>query len=171
MKRWPLLLPFLFAVAPSLTLYASNIGEAAFSETFLPLVAMLALTALLLPLFAFAFRGSFRGAVGLSLLWWVVFSYGHVAGVIGKYSIAGHNPANPKLLVPVTAAILALGGIALKRARNEPRMLARVMLVFVIVTLAASAVTVLRAGGAPRWTIPFLVFPLGPNEARRPFLR
>ena len=50
MKRWPLLLPFLFAVAPTLALYAGNVGQAAFSDVILPLVAMVVLTALLLPL-------------------------------------------------------------------------------------------------------------------------
>jgi hypothetical protein len=161
MKRWPLLLPLLFAVAPTLALYAGNIGQAVFSDAILPLVAMVVLTGLLLPACALAYRSALKGAIGLSLWWWVVFSYGHVARVIGKYSIAGHNLGNPKLLLPVTAAVLVLGAIALKRTRNEPRFLARVLLVFVIATLAASAFTIVRTRAARK---PFSAASVVPDE-------
>ena len=161
MKRWPLLLPFLFAVAPTLTLYAGNIGQAAFSETIIPLVVMAALTALLLPLCTLAYRSALKGAIGLSLCWWVVFSYGHVARVIGQHPIAGHNLGNPKLLLPLTVAVLVLGAIALKRARSEPRLLARVLLVIGIAALAGSAVTIVRTHAARK---PFSAASVVPDE-------
>lgn len=148
MKRWPLLLPFLFAAAPTLTLYASNSGQVAFSEALLPLVAMLALTALLLPLCVAVFRGPLLAAVALSCFWWVVFSYGHAAVIIGKFPVAGHNPANAKVLLPFTIALLVFGGVLLKRARTEPLLLARVLLVVVVSMLAASLITVVRVGAS-----------------------
>jgi hypothetical protein len=161
LKRWNLLLPFLFAVAPTLALYAGNIGQAAFSDAILPLSAMVVLTALVLPLCTLAYRSALKGAIALSLLWWIVFSYGHAARVLGKYSIAGYNFGNPKLLLPVTAAVIVLGGIALKRAQNEPRLFARVLLVYVVATLSVSAVTILRAGATRE---PFSTASVVPDE-------
>ena len=165
MKRWPLLLPFLFAAAPVLTLYASNSGQIAFSETFLPAAALLAATALLLPLVTVAFRSATRAAVALSIFWWAFFSYGHVAAVIGKHPIGTHNPANPKFLLPLTAVVLAAGAVWLMRRRPEPVLLARVLLVIAIATLASSAITGVRAGVARKPFDPASVVPAEPIVA------
>ncbi len=146
MKRWPWLLPFLFAIAPVLTLYASNSGQIAFSEVWLPIGATLLATLVLLPLCVFLFRSSLRAVVALSLFWWVVFSYGHVATIIGKYPIAGHNPANAKVLLPATCVAMLAGAFLLRRKRGEPLLLTRVLLVIVVSMLAASLITVVRVG-------------------------
>ena len=159
MKRWHLALPFLFAVAPVLTLYASNSGQAAFSETLLPIGIALTLTLVLLPLGAWLFRGSLRAAVGLSVFWWVFFSYGHVASIIGKFPIAGHNPANYKFLLPVTCVALAVGAARLRRDPRQPILLARVLLVVVLAMLGASLVTVARVGAARKPFDPASVLP------------
>ncbi len=159
MKRWYVLLPFLFAAAPALTLYAGNAGQAALSETLLPIGIVIAFTALLWPLARWALRNSLRAAVGLSLFWWVVFSYGHVAAIIGKFPIAGHNPANYKFLLPVTCALLAFGGRRLRRASREPALLARVLLVVVLAMLGASFATALRVGASRKPFDPASVLP------------
>jgi hypothetical protein len=147
-KRWPLLLPFLFAIAPTLTLYASNSGQIALSETLLPIGVVLGLTLVLFPLVVALFRSALRAAVALSLFWWVFFSYGHVAAVIGKFPIAGHNPANFKFLLPVTCVVLIAGAVLLRRARREPVLLSRVLLVFVAASLCASLITMVRVGAS-----------------------
>ncbi|HEU4929585.1 MAG TPA: hypothetical protein VFU38_07115 [Candidatus Krumholzibacteria bacterium] len=165
MKRWPLLLPFLFAAAPVLTLYASNAGQIAFTETFIPVAVMLAATVLLLPLLAIVFRSSLRAAVALSVFWWVFFSYGHVATVIGKHPIGDHNPANPKVLLPLTCVLLAAGGAWLLRRKPEPVLLARVLLIVVLATLASSAITGVRAGVSRKPFDPASVVPAEPIVA------
>ncbi len=165
MKRWPLLLPFLFALAPTLTLYASNAGQIAFSATFLPIVVMVAASALLLSLLATVFRSSLRAAAALSLFWWVFFSYGHVATMIGKHPIGEHNPANPKLLLPLTCLLLAAGAVWLARRAAEPVLLSRVLLVIVISMLAASAITGVRAGVSRKPFDPASVLPDEPIVA------
>ena len=148
MKRWYLLLPFLFSTAPVLTLYASNSGQASFGEALLPIGAVIALTLILLPAAVWVFRGSLRAAVALSVFWWVVFAYGHVATIIGKFPIAGHNPANYKFLLPVTVVALVAGTIRLRRAPREPLVLARVLLVIVVSMLGASLITMARVGAS-----------------------
>ncbi|HXV13320.1 MAG TPA: hypothetical protein VEC56_03855, partial [Candidatus Krumholzibacteria bacterium] len=162
MRRWPLLLPFLFAVAPTLTLYASNSGQTAFAAALLPMGAALALTLLLVPPCVVLFRSPVRAAVALSMFWWVVFSYGHVAAVIGKFPLAGHNPANAKFLLPFTCLLLVAGAVAIRRARSEPVLLARVLLVVVASTLVASLVTVARVGASRR---PFASSSVFPDES------
>jgi hypothetical protein len=147
-KRWPLLLPFLFAVAPTFALYASNSGQTELSAVLVPIGATLGLTLVFLPLCVAVFRGPLRAAVALSLFWWVVFSYGHAATVIGKFPVAGHNPANAKFLLPVTCVLLAAGGVLIRRARKEPLLLARVLLVVVVSMLGASLITVARVGAS-----------------------
>lgn len=172
MKRWPLLLPFLFAAAPVLTLYASNSGQIAFTETVLPVAVMLAATALLLPLLVMVLRSSLRAAVALSVFWWVFFSYGHVATIIGKHPVGAHNPANPKILLPLTCILLGAGAVWLARRKPEPVLLARVLLVIVVAMLAASVITGVRAGVARKPFDPATVVPAEPivagTVARKP---
>ncbi|MCI0450958.1 MAG: LTA synthase family protein [Candidatus Latescibacteria bacterium] len=162
MKRWPLLLPFLFAVAPTLTLYASNSGQTEFSATLFPMGVSLALTLVLLPLCVVVFRSPLRGAVALSLFWWVAFSYGHAAAVIGKYPVAGHNPANAKVLLPLTCLLLVAGGVLIRRARSEPVLLSRALLVVSVSMLGASLITVARVGASRQ---PFDRASVVPDEA------
>ena len=164
MKRWPLLLPFLFAIAPVLTLFASNSGQVAFSETTLPMATTFALTLILLPACRALFRSTLRAAVALSIFWWVMFAYGHVATIIGKFPIAGHNPANAKFLLPLTGVALAAGTVALRRARREPVMLARVLLIVVTAMLAASLITIVRMGTSRP---PFTAAAVRPDEPLR----
>lgn len=160
MKRWFLLLPFLFAAAPALTLYASNAGQTAFSEVLLPIGAALLATGLLLPVAVPVFRSPLRGAVAVSVFWWVVFSYGHVAAVIGKFPVAGHNPANAKLLLPVTCLVLLGCFVALKRARSEPVLASRVLAIIVIAMLGASLITAGRVGASRKPFAPASVLPV-----------
>lgn len=164
MKRWPFFLPFLFGIAPVLTLFASNAGQAAFSETLLPMGATLALTLLLWPVGRALFRTSLRANVALAIFWWVIFAYGHVASVIGRFPIAGHNPANAKFFLPLTGIALALVFVALRRARREPLLLARVLLIVVIAMLAASLVTIVRTGLSRK---PFAITTVQPDEPLR----
>ena len=165
MKRWPLLLPFLFAASPVLTLYASNAGQIGFAETFLPAAAVVAATALLLPLLAVAFRSTLRAAVALSIFWWVFFSYGHVASIIGKHPLGDRNPANPKFFLPLTCILLAAVISWLVRRKPEPVLLARVLLVIAIATLVSSAITGVRAGVSRKPFDPASVVPAEPIVA------
>ncbi len=170
MTRWPILLPFLFAVAPTLTLYASNAGQTEFAAALFPMGVTLGLTVVLLPLCVLVFRGWLRAAVALSLFWWVVFSYGHAAAVIGKFPIAGHNPANAKFLLPLTCVALVAGGVLIRRARREPVLLARVLLVFVLSMLGASLITMARTNAARKPFQPASVVrdePLVPHDVVR----
>jgi hypothetical protein len=171
-KRWPLLLPFLFAVAPVLALYAHNIGQAALWETLLPIGCMLVLTLLLFPLGVWAFRSAVRAAVALSLLWWVVFAYGHVGVLIGRASIAGHGLADPRLLLSATSLLLFACGVSIRRARSEPVLLARVLLIVVVSMLGTSLITVARVSAGrepfdPASVIPAEAFETG-VVARKP---
>jgi hypothetical protein len=161
MRRWLFSLPFLFAVAPVVALYASNVGQAAPSDLALPTGAMLALTLFLLPLATRVFASGVRAAVALSIFWWVVFSYAHATAVVGRLSIAGHNPGDPRLQLPVTALALALGGVALRRARREPLALARLLGVVVLAMLAVSIVRIARVDAARQ---PFALASVLPAE-------
>jgi hypothetical protein len=145
------LLPFLFAVAPVLTLYAHNIGQASLSETLLPIAAVIVLTLLLYPIALWVFRSALRAAVALSLLWWVVFSYGHIDALIGQATIAGHSLRDPKLLLTAACAVWVVCATLIRRAHGEPVLLARVLLVVVVSMLGASLITVARvsAGREP----------------------
>ena len=144
MKRLYLLLPFLYGIAPALALFANNTGQAKFSETFLPLGVMFLLTLVLLPVCRLMMGSWLRGAVFLSLFWLMFFSYGHVAKLVGRYPIAGHNPGNFKFLLPVTTVVVALLWVALRRSKSEPFKVAGILLVSVTAMLLTSAVNIAR---------------------------
>ncbi|HEX5133638.1 MAG TPA: hypothetical protein VFX92_14280, partial [Candidatus Krumholzibacteria bacterium] len=100
MKTRFLLLPPLFALAPVITLFANNLGQARPTEMLLPIGASLAFTLVLWPLLALLLRGFARAAVALALFLLLFFSYGHVARLVGGVSLGGMSLANPKLLLP-----------------------------------------------------------------------
>ena len=103
MKRWYLLLPFLFSTAPVLTLYASNSGQASFGEALLPHRCRHRSHVDLA-----AGGGGGSSAARYERRWRYRYSGGWcsrtatLATIIGKFPIAGHNPANYKFLLPVT---------------------------------------------------------------------
>ncbi len=148
MRTRTLLLPFLFAVAPVLSLAASNAGQFQASETLLPLAAVVLLTVLALPLLAFALRGLQRGAVALALGWFVFFAYGHVAAAIGGAGLTGL--AGPSVLLPVFVLAFLLAAVAIARAPAPPARLASVLFLVVSVMIGFSAVTLLRFAATQR---------------------
>jgi len=143
-KRLYFLLPFLAGVAPVIALYANNSGQARFRETCLPMTAVVVATAALLALCRLFMRSWLRAAVLVSIFWLLVFSYGHVARLIGRYPIAGHNPANYKFLLPCVAILGLACLVALRRGRSEPTRIAGIVMVMVAALLLTSGVTIAR---------------------------
>ena len=144
MSRRVHILPFLFAAAPIVTLFANNAGQAHLSETLLPLAATLVLTALLLPLLALLVRGTRRAAVALSLLWFLFFSYGHFSQLIGGVSVAATSLANPKLLLPVVAIVWLVCAALIRRTAAPPDNLAAILLVVVLAMMGTSGFSVAK---------------------------
>ena len=144
MRRFYLLLPFLFGIAPVLALVANNSGQATFSEAWLPLAIVTQATLILLPLFRLLARSWLRGAVLLSLVWLLVFSYGHVAKLIGHYAIAGHSLANFKFLLPATTLVALALLMVLRRSRSEPSKVAAILFVSVSAMMLTSLITIVR---------------------------
>jgi hypothetical protein len=143
-RRFYLVLPFLYGIAPVLALFANNSGQAKFSEAVLPLAVVTGVTLVLVPVFRLLMRGWLRGAVMLSLFWFLFFSYGHVAKLIGRYPIAGHNPANFKVLLPATILVGLAFFLALRRSRSEPVKVAAILSVSVGAMLLTSILTIVR---------------------------
>jgi len=147
---FPLLLPLVYAAAPPLMLLAGNAGQAQFSDVLLPVGLLAAATLILYPLFVAMFRSPLRGGVALSLFWLLVFSYGHVAAIVGRFPIAGMNPANPKCLIPVTLVVGGLCARAIRRAPGDPRTFAKVLMVSGLALILSSLVTLGLFRGAHR---------------------
>jgi hypothetical protein len=80
----------------------------------------------------------------LSIVWILMFAYGHVAKLIGRFPIAGHNPANFKFLLPVTVAVAVLLFVVVRRSRSEPVKVAAILAVSVSAMLLTSLVTIVR---------------------------
>lgn len=144
MKRLYILLPFLTGIAPIFALYANNSGQARFQETLLPLTVVVVATLVLLPLCRLFMRSWLRAAVVLAIFWLLALSYGHVAKLIGRYPIAGHNPANYKFLLPCTLAFGVLCLVRLRRNRSEPTRIAAILLVMAGAMLVTSAITIVK---------------------------
>jgi hypothetical protein len=143
-KRRALLLPFLFAVAPVLALFANNAGQARPFEMILPAGMTVLATVLLLPLLALVLRGVFRAAVALSLLWFLVFSYGHLSVLVGGATIGGTSLANPKLLLPVIAAIWIACALAIRRTAAPPAKVAAILFVVAIAMMGTSGFSIAK---------------------------
>jgi len=127
MKRVTTLSPFLFALAPVLTLFASNAGQARVSEMLLPLAGTLLLTLLCLPLLAAVCRGFARASVALSIAWILFFSYGHLAALLGGFQLGPMSAANPKILLPVVAGLWLLCARAVRGTETPPYRLGAVL--------------------------------------------
>ena len=139
MKKIPVLHPFLFAVYPTLFLFASNIGQiSSYDVIFLPLGITLSFSLLLLCTLIFFFKDIHKAGFLVSLFLFLFFSYGFlrdilkgififwplvfIIGVYSTYKIKESIPNVTRILnvigtVLVLLPLLQIGTFELKAIR------------------------------------------------------
>ncbi len=110
MKHLTIVQPFLFAVFPILSLYASNLGLVRPGEILLPIALVIALTSLLLWLGMRLLKDLEAAAIILSAFWLLFFSFGKLLALLGG---PGHN-REPFLLAGCGLFLVALTAAAVK---------------------------------------------------------
>ena len=118
MRKIPILHPFFFAAYPAVAFLAHNIEQTEASSALRPLLAALALAAILLILFIALYRRSHPAGLLTSIFLGLFFSYGHFYNLVEGLSFSGFTIGRHRLLAPLW---LALAGISLWWGFKERR--------------------------------------------------
>jgi hypothetical protein len=146
-RRWPRLLPLVYplllAVYPILFLYGENLGEVEPADLVVPIVAVLAVTAIVFGVAWLILRNGGRAALATSLIVLVVFSFGRILDA------AEGTPLSSGRLLLVAGVVLVAGLAAIALVRREWRGLQRALLIVSAVLIATASVRIV-AYEAPR---------------------
>jgi len=125
MKKWFIPHPFLFAIFPILFLYARNTTLIYFVEIIEPLVISVSSCLVLYLIFTGIFKNRFKGAVVVTGLLWLFFSFGYMIRILtgiqkmtGSWSLSNDEIASV-LWILVFASLL----IYVIRAKSDMRRL------------------------------------------------
>jgi hypothetical protein len=149
MKRPPVLHPFLFALFPTLALYAYNIKSipVPLRELAGPLVLSLAATAVLFAAFAAIVRSPAKAGLMVSVIVLWFLSFGRLAGWISLWTEGLYS----RSLFFATALLVALAVLLIGRSRRDPGGLTRVLnVVSATLVLLNVASTAQSFAGRPR---------------------
>lgn len=113
--------PLLFAIYPVVALLAWNLGEVHPADGLRALALSLAAAAIVWWTSSRLTRSSAKGAFLTSLVWVLLFSYGHVYQELKSVSLAGFVLGRHRLLLIVWAAILVGGAVWVVRRRVLPQ--------------------------------------------------
>jgi len=83
-KRWHLLHPFLFALFPTIFLYAHNMGQVLIAEILRPMLISLCLVVIVILLLWFLFGDIVTAALGASIFVVFLFAYGRIFELITR---------------------------------------------------------------------------------------
>jgi hypothetical protein len=117
--------PFLVALAPVCFLLAHNIREVRIVDALPSVGVVLILALVLLVLARFILRQWEKAALLTSLALLLLFTYGHLAGALDKWTVAGLLIGRPRHYLIADAVIFAVGAVLLVRARCSLRGLTR----------------------------------------------
>jgi len=117
--------PFLVALAPVCFLLAHNIREVVIVDALPSVGIALALALVLLVLARLVLRQWEKAALLTSFALLLLFTYGHVAGALDKWTVAGVLIGRPRNYLIADAVIFAVGAVLLVRARRSLRGLTR----------------------------------------------
>ena len=140
MKKLVLVQPFLFAIFPILSLFASNVKLVGLGEIVAPMIIVVCLTGLSLLVATRLLRDSQAAAVTVSIFWVLFFSYGRVLNAIG-----GPAAGRDRHLLLVWVALFAGSTFAVARWRRPVPELARIMTIVGLVLVAMPVVTAVPA--------------------------
>jgi len=142
---------FLVALAPVCFLLAHNIREVALVDALPSVGIALALALVLLGLARLVLRHWEKAALLTSLTLLLLFSYGHLAGALDKWTVAGVLIGRPRHYLIADALLLAAGAILLMRARRSLRGLTSFVNVAATCFVAISVVGIAayELGGRP----------------------
>jgi len=112
------LAPFLLASYPTLSLLAHNAGEVPILVGLRPLLASLALAAILVLLFTAILRDRDKALLCTSLTVVMLLSYGHVYSGLKLAGLSGTTLVRHRYLLPVYLIVLAAGLVAASRLRR-----------------------------------------------------
>jgi hypothetical protein len=135
-KRPLVLHPLLIGVYPILFLYAHNPGEMKASQIVLLLVASLGLSLLIWLILNFWLKNWAKAGLITSIIVFLLFTYGHLSGLLGKQGISLAGPA-----LPIVGMILALGCCIyfVRRSRSDFRAGTHVLNIVAAVLIALNA--------------------------------
>jgi hypothetical protein len=111
--------PFLFVMFPVLFLYANNEGEVSLRQIFLPLAVLIALTVLLWIFTGLALKNKVKGALVVSLLWVLFFSYGHFSRFASHLFIGDFIIGQPRYTLLLWGILFCAGSYFIIRARTN----------------------------------------------------
>ena len=137
-----LLHPFLLGAYAVLALLAHNIDQIKPSVALRPLIVTIAMTAALLLMFKIILRDWDKAGLACSLTIVLIFSYGHLYGILKTTSLLGITIGRHRYLIVFYSALLGLGILWVKRRREVRKFgsavgaMAIVALAFPIVQLA-----------------------------------
>jgi hypothetical protein len=132
----PFLHPLLFALGPTLSLYAGNAGELRFAQVAPFIGAVVAGAALTMLLHSLLLRSFVRGSLVASLFVILFFLYGHAFDLLfGRFGIVRNFQAH--LVVGLSSALVwMVGARAVLRARSGLDELTRAVTVAGLVLVA-----------------------------------
>ncbi|MCS6803560.1 MAG: LTA synthase family protein [Blastocatellia bacterium] len=137
--------PFLFAIFPTLALFAHNTGQTFLGEILWPMVVSFVFAAALLAITQRTLRDSHRAGIVVSIFLALVFSYGHLVQAI-QWRI-GALTITPGYLLLVIPAIVAL--LAAVRARRSLEPFTRILNVTAIALVMMPLLNIVAADLRP----------------------
>ena len=140
----PFLYPLLFAMAPVLALYASNVWEVSPSEVFMPLAAALGLAFLLLLLVQVLLKSIKKAAVIVSLFLGLFFFYGTALSIIGGWAGPGVlRPIEWIILTIIWVIIFIIGAYFIIKTRRNLSSLTAVLTVVALILVILPSVSLM----------------------------
>lgn len=142
MRRIPLY-PLLFAVYPVLFLYAQNQEEALFIDTLRPAAITILLGALVFGAAWLVSRNRSKAAA-VSAVWLIIiFSYGHVIGLLRGVCLAGYVVGRGLVVMPLWLLVGAVVSLSILRARGDLKNLSQTLS---LAGFALVAMTIVQIG-------------------------
>lgn len=149
--------PFLFGMYAVFFLWAQNVAKVRTADVALPLVAVIAGTAVVFVATSLILRSPWRGAAVSTILAFLFFSYGHIVGSsTNQAQEAAKAPENQAVWLTVWAVVAIGAFVLLAVKRPEARRLAffvnvvvGVLLLMTVATIGSQKLSARRAAAVP----------------------
>ena len=131
----------LFALFPILFLYSHNIDQVSFTQIIIPVLLVLAASAVFYLIFLLLFRDGDKSGLFLSILLILFFSYGHILSVIGVWHFKNFH--KPKHLIIAMTIFLALSVYFIIKRKKSIR---KFISVLNVISLTLVVITIFNIG-------------------------
>ncbi|MDO8683258.1 MAG: sulfatase-like hydrolase/transferase [Armatimonadota bacterium] len=141
MRKRFILHPFLFAIAPILTLYGSNASQMSLTELIAPIGVTLTLVILLQEFLYLTYVDRLKAGIASSCFWTLFFTYGHLVNILRSFHLIHLSEPETGIFVLMVSLLIAIL-VLLSRTRANLRRVSYFFNITAIFLVAYSTVDI-----------------------------